>query len=210
MRGSDCPTEQQLAAFNLGDLPEVDLEVISAHLESCSACEALLDHLLHVDLTGFNPRKVPRTVGLMRQQIETLEGFERYWFDCLEERRYWYESRGDGRSGNVRVYHDEKPAEVDRGQLYADYVASATAAGERRRASPTAVGMALRKLVPGLLSGRAGPTVRRTYTLPSLSECRAAMAARLGQRVEDLFRNDGEDVKGPGDSPLRGRGGAKY
>jgi WD40 repeat protein len=45
MRGRECPTQQELAAFNLGDLPEADLEVISQHLEKCPSCEALLDGL---------------------------------------------------------------------------------------------------------------------------------------------------------------------
>ena len=42
---SDCPTEQDLAAFNLGDLPEAALETISRHLESCPSCDAFLDSL---------------------------------------------------------------------------------------------------------------------------------------------------------------------
>jgi WD40 repeat protein/serine/threonine protein kinase len=45
MGESDCPTEQELAAFNLGDLPEASLEAISQHLESCPGCEAFLDSL---------------------------------------------------------------------------------------------------------------------------------------------------------------------
>jgi serine/threonine-protein kinase len=45
MGNSHCPTEQELAAFNLGDLPEASLEAISQHLESCPNCEAFLDSL---------------------------------------------------------------------------------------------------------------------------------------------------------------------
>jgi hypothetical protein len=45
MAKSDCPTEQELAAFNLGNLPEASLEAISRHLESCPSCEAFLDGL---------------------------------------------------------------------------------------------------------------------------------------------------------------------
>ncbi|MHB1425691.1 MAG: protein kinase domain-containing protein [Gemmataceae bacterium] len=45
MAKSDCPTQQALAAFNLGDLPEERLEAIGRHLESCPACEAFLDSL---------------------------------------------------------------------------------------------------------------------------------------------------------------------
>jgi serine/threonine protein kinase len=45
MGGSDCPMEQDLAAFNTGDLPEARLEAISRHLEGCPDCEAFLDGL---------------------------------------------------------------------------------------------------------------------------------------------------------------------
>jgi WD40 repeat protein len=45
MGRSDCPTEQELAAFDLGDLPEAGLEAISQHLERCPDCEAFLDSL---------------------------------------------------------------------------------------------------------------------------------------------------------------------
>jgi eukaryotic-like serine/threonine-protein kinase len=47
MRGSggDCPTEHDLAAFNLGDLPEAVLETIGRHLEGCPSCDAFLDRL---------------------------------------------------------------------------------------------------------------------------------------------------------------------
>src|SRR5262249_12177273 len=40
-----CPSEQELAAFNLGELPEEGSEAISQHLESCPHCEAFLDSL---------------------------------------------------------------------------------------------------------------------------------------------------------------------
>src|SRR5207244_3852551 len=43
--GGPCPTEQELAAFNLGDLPEASLDVITGHVEGCPLCEALLASL---------------------------------------------------------------------------------------------------------------------------------------------------------------------
>jgi WD40 repeat protein len=45
MGQGNCPSEQELAAFNFGDLPEASLEAISQHLESCPGCEAFLDSL---------------------------------------------------------------------------------------------------------------------------------------------------------------------
>jgi WD40 repeat protein len=45
MGACDCPSEQELANYNLGELPEPSLEAISQHLETCPACEAFLDSL---------------------------------------------------------------------------------------------------------------------------------------------------------------------
>ena len=45
MGTSDCPSESELAAFNVGELPEAHLEAIGRHLESCPKCEAFLDRL---------------------------------------------------------------------------------------------------------------------------------------------------------------------
>src|SRR6516165_10572134 len=45
MGTSDCPTEQERAGFNRGEVPEGSLEAISQHLESCPGCEAFLDSL---------------------------------------------------------------------------------------------------------------------------------------------------------------------
>lgn len=40
-----CPTEMELSAFQMGDLSERRLEEVADHLESCSRCEALAQHL---------------------------------------------------------------------------------------------------------------------------------------------------------------------
>jgi WD40 repeat protein len=39
MSQSVCPAAEILTAFNLGDLPEAELERVAAHLDACSACE---------------------------------------------------------------------------------------------------------------------------------------------------------------------------
>src|SRR6516165_5438154 len=56
MPRSDCPSEAELTAFHLGDLPEGVLDDIAGHLESCPHCEARarsLDELTDPTLTPF-------------------------------------------------------------------------------------------------------------------------------------------------------------
>ena len=45
---------------------------------------ALLDYLLHVDLTNFNVRDVPKTEALRSQMAESLTGIDAVWFECLQ------------------------------------------------------------------------------------------------------------------------------
>ena len=41
MFSSHCPSEHQLTAFALGELPEPVLEEIARHVESCAVCDEL-------------------------------------------------------------------------------------------------------------------------------------------------------------------------
>src|SRR5262249_51183642 len=45
MQPSLCPSEQQLQAFQLGDLPEPQLSDVADHLERCRACETMAQRL---------------------------------------------------------------------------------------------------------------------------------------------------------------------
>lgn len=44
---------------------------------------AFLKYLMGVDLTDFNVRQKPATKELLEQKLQSLEGTERWWFDCL-------------------------------------------------------------------------------------------------------------------------------
>ena len=45
MHHADCPTEHELTAFNLGDLPGPALDAIAEHVEGCTRCEQRLQQL---------------------------------------------------------------------------------------------------------------------------------------------------------------------
>jgi serine/threonine protein kinase/formylglycine-generating enzyme required for sulfatase activity len=48
MRALECPNDEKLAAFAVGDLRERDFDAVSRHIESCAPCESRLDTLDHV------------------------------------------------------------------------------------------------------------------------------------------------------------------
>src|SRR5262249_44696716 len=45
MPSTTCPSEQELQAFQLGDLPEAFLEDVAQHLEACPRCETIAQRL---------------------------------------------------------------------------------------------------------------------------------------------------------------------
>ncbi len=57
---------------------------------------ALLDYLLKVDLSGFDPRAVPKTEGLRSQMSESLTGAEAAWYECLQRGEIPGSMRDDG------------------------------------------------------------------------------------------------------------------
>jgi hypothetical protein len=54
-----------------------------AHELSHGGQEALLYHLLHLDLADFDARDVPHTEALHSQMAESLTGVEAAWYECL-------------------------------------------------------------------------------------------------------------------------------
>ncbi len=56
MSQSDCPSQETLSAFALGDLPEAELGAVAEHLDACTECEERaggLDQVLDVVLDGL-------------------------------------------------------------------------------------------------------------------------------------------------------------
>lgn len=56
--------------------------------------EALLHHLLNLDISGVDLRTIPRTAALRDQQERSMESVEGWWYSCLQngtitEAEYW-------------------------------------------------------------------------------------------------------------------------
>jgi predicted anti-sigma-YlaC factor YlaD len=66
MQRTACPSRGELAAFNLGDLPETLLDEIADHLEECPRCEAaardldgVVDPALELLRAGASTARLP-------------------------------------------------------------------------------------------------------------------------------------------------------
>jgi tRNA A37 threonylcarbamoyladenosine biosynthesis protein TsaE len=148
--------------------------------------EALLDHLLNFDLSLVNLRKIPITDALLEQKLESLEPVQKWWLEVL---RRGYLPRRD-RDAVKGVWMRECTAE----DLLADYRIFTAATHAQRRSTETALGIGLRKLVPGLKRGKL--VVRlynadgeysaklQSYEFPELEMCRKAMEKKLGHDMD--------------------------
>jgi Mesyanzhinovviridae DNA primase len=139
--------------------------------------EALLHHLLNLDLSKVNLRAIPQTVALLEQKISSLTPEAGWLLDILNRGELPWGCEGSGVCPTKR--------------LIEDYIAHASKRGRRRRAIETSLGMFLFKHVPGLrkIEGAyniwTGEEMKLVpgylYQFPPLSQCRVNFAKLLNQ-----------------------------
>ncbi len=146
--------------------------------------EALMHHLMNLDISGVNLRAIPKTRALTETKVLSMTPVQRFWFDCLER----------GTNSPRGGWCDE--VECDR--LYDLYAERSTSAGVRHRSMQTELGMALKKLVPGLARRRPVRNGAQSYVwrFPSLEDCRTAMSEAMRCEL------DWDDT---GDTPSKAR-----
>lgn len=178
--------ERRYAVFDVADHVMQDTEYFAAMDRELDdgGREAFLHALLTFDLNQVDLRRIPRTDGLLAQKIESLEPFDRFWFERL----------CDG----AQIPGDpEWAAEVAKVKLWDAYTEMADTAGIKRRGWESQGGERLRELVPGLKERRPSfheDTKRqRVWVFPSLEECREAFARAMQQ---DIRWPDGETATG--------------
>lgn len=128
--------------------------------------EAMLYDLLAWDISDFNVRAVPKTVGLLEQKLQTMDPVAAWWHQKLQD-------------GEISPDHswESVPTKV----AYDDYVGTtAKMGGQVRRANETGFGMALTKLLPKGWPKKKKHTIElfpgkkriNYYEMPPLSKCR--------------------------------------
>jgi len=131
---------------------------------------------LNFDLSRVNLRSIPKTAALLDQKIESLTPEQAWWLDVLTSGRL------PGRQGHF----------VSKRALFDSYIAHANKVGVRRRAIETALGMFLRRSVPGLRTWQNQPFVDadgkeyqgNAYSFPSIGTCRRYFVEMLDQEIE--------------------------
>lgn len=149
--------------------------------------ESLLHFLLTYDLTGFNVRDMPKTEALQEQKLYSLAPEEEWWFDILS-------------GGQLLDTHLEWEQEVECTALQEAFYERMKMVGIQRRASPTALGKFLQRVLPRGYPRSYQKIVTRTvtdgqgfsfeqkarprhYGLPTLAECRRHFEERFDLKL---------------------------
>jgi hypothetical protein len=157
--------ERRFAVLDIGDAHREDHPYFAAIERQMDqgGRDALLDHLLKIDLSRVNLRQIPRTAALLDQKIASLPAEKGWLLDLLRNGRLPWGCSGER----------ECPSDA----LFNSYVQHANRQGARRKSIETSIGSLLKKTFPALRrvreTGSRGDDDRRyVYEFPPLAECR--------------------------------------
>ena len=122
--------------------------------------EAFYDLMLKRDISAFNHRSRPETVGLTDQKVESLVGADRLMFEML--------ASGEAPLAVQQLVGNFIPTEM--------LVASYSRKGIRASSRAVGVELALNAMIPESKRESVNSRQMRGFWVPSLAECRAAWA----------------------------------
>lgn len=189
--------ERRYFVLDVGDTQRQDFAYFQRLQEAMNSggYENLLYFLLTYDLSDFNVRDMPKTEALQEQKLYSLDPEEEWWYDILV-------------TGQLTDLHNGWQEEVICQDLQNAFYERMKMVGVQRRASPTALGKFLQRVLPPgypksfqkfverdvMEEGgwsRKVKTRPRHYGLPSLEECRRHFEERF-----DLKVPRGEEAQG--------------
>jgi len=139
--------------------------------------EALLHHLLHLDIAGVNLRNFPKTSALYEMKLHSMTAIQRFWFDKL-----WVGAL----QGNASVLPNWR-GHIACTVLLDEYLESLGKTAARSRSIETLFGVELKKLMPPGFDRQRRPCPNGSrvwhYLMPPLDVCRQHFA-HLMQMVE--------------------------
>lgn len=139
--------------------------------------EALLADLQAFDLTSVDLRVVPKTEALLEQKLRSLNSVEIWWFGRLVE------GRPTRKAGKW-------PGLIAKEMLLDDYIEVSERTGIKRKSSATEFGMAMHKLLPGVMTRRgwceiSDNVIRKwCFELPDIGAARHAFETAVQQPVD--------------------------
>jgi Family of unknown function (DUF5906) len=192
--------ERRFAVIDVGETHKEDHPYFAAIEEQMNngGYQALLYHLLNVDISKVNLKSVPRTEALLEQKFASATLEQGWWLETL-------------RNGMLPKGTDD-PDTCIKSVLFDRYIKYADRQKINRRSIDTMIGMFLNKYVgPGLETKKLeyeirllhGKTVKKRgngYRFPPLVECRRRFAQNLQQDIvwedpEQDWQHDDEFIR---------------
>jgi len=134
---------------------------------------ALLHHLQHIDLSDVNLRTFPKTQALWDQTYASMPITHQFIYERLLH-------------GAMLSQTTHWEPWVIKTTLHHEFVECASKAGVSRRGLETGLGVAIKKLLPGVKSDRrsvGNDTRVRVFNFPPLERCRAMFETAVGQKI---------------------------
>jgi len=153
---------------------QVYFDAVNDALEDDVVIAAMMHDLINLDLTGFNVRKRPLTEEHLSQRIQSLNGFERYWYEVLQ-------------SGMLDRFTEWKqPKFISTKNLIDNYKEYDTNAGRYNPIQQHRISSTLKTICPSAkpLRKKANNIQERGYELPDIKVARMEFEKMLGTSVD--------------------------
>ena len=153
---------------------QIYFDALNDALDDDAVIAAMMHDLLNLDLTNFNIRKRPLTEEHLSQRLQSLGGFERYWYEVLQ-------------SGMLDRFTEwDKPRFISTKYLtdfFKDYDKNA---GRYSPIQQQHIASTLKSICPSALQARKKllNIQERGYELPDIKLARKEFEAMLGTSVE--------------------------
>lgn len=140
---------------------------------------ALVDYLLKLDINTFNVRQRPKTEEHLSQKLQSLNGFERYWYEVLQSETL---STGDVFNNNEKW---EDSIFVSTQSLIAQYKGFNKNAERFSPVQANNINTAIEKLCPSASKARSSVngTQTRGYQLPAIRTARREFESYIGGKL---------------------------
>jgi hypothetical protein len=153
---------------------QIYFDAVNDALDNDDVIAAMMHDLMNLDLTGFNIRKRPLTEEHLSQRLQSLSGFERYWYEVLQ-------------SGMFDGYHLwDNPQFKSTQSLIDKYKEYDKNAGRYSPIQQQQISSTLKTICPSATPARKkiNNVQERGYDLPDIKVARKEFEMMLGTSVE--------------------------
>ena len=153
---------------------QIYFDAVNDALDNDDAIAAMMFDLMNLDLNGFNIRTRPLTEEHLSQRLQSLNGFERYWYEVLQSGMF------DGYNEWDKPQFKSTQSLIDK---YKDYDKNA---GRYSPIQQQQISSTLKTICPSAVPARKKVLNKqeRGYDLPDIVDARKEFEAMLGTSVE--------------------------